>query len=58
MYVGGVSVEGPAEPIPQADIRGLFNLYEAARLAGTRRIVVASSNPGPAATSKNRAPNP
>ncbi len=44
VHLGGVSVEGPFEPILQANIRGLFNLYEAARLAGTRRIVYASSN--------------
>lgn len=44
VHLGGVSVEGPFEPILQANIRGLFNLYEAARLAGTKRIVFASSN--------------
>jgi len=44
VHLGGISVEGPFEPILQANIRGLFNLYEAARLAGTRRIVFASSN--------------
>jgi uronate dehydrogenase len=44
VHLGGVSVEGPFEPILQANIRGLFNLYESARLAGTRRIVFASSN--------------
>ena len=44
VHFGGVSVEGPFEPILQANIRGLVNLYEAARLSGTRRIVFASSN--------------
>jgi uronate dehydrogenase len=44
VHLGGVSVEGPFEPILQANIRGLFNLYEAARRVGTRRIVFASSN--------------
>jgi uronate dehydrogenase len=44
VHLGGVSVEGPFEAILQANIRGLFNLYEAARLAGTQRIVFASSN--------------
>jgi len=44
VHLGGVSVETPFEPILQANIRGLFNLYEAARLAGTKRIVFASSN--------------
>jgi uronate dehydrogenase len=44
VHLGGVSVEGPFEPILRANILGLHNLYEAARLAGTRRIVFASSN--------------
>lgn len=44
VHLGGVSVEGPWEPILQANIRGLHNLYEAARRQGVRRIVFASSN--------------
>lgn len=44
VHLGGVAVEGPFEPICEANIRGVFHLYEAARLAGTRRIVLASSN--------------
>ena len=44
VHLGGVSVEGPWEPILQANIRGLHHLYEAARRQGTRRIVFASSN--------------
>jgi uronate dehydrogenase len=44
VHLGGISVEGPFEPILQANIRGLHNLYEAARREGTRRIVFASSN--------------
>ncbi len=44
VHLGGVAVEGPFEPILQANIRGLHNLYEAARRQGTRRIVFASSN--------------
>ena len=44
VHLGGVSVEGPFEPILQANIRGLHNLYEAARRQGARRIVFASSN--------------
>lgn len=44
VHLGGVSVEGPWEPILQANIRGLHNLYEAARRQGCRRIVFASSN--------------
>jgi uronate dehydrogenase len=44
VHLGGVSVEGPFEPILQANIRGVHHLYEAARRQGTRRIVFASSN--------------
>ncbi|MDP3083512.1 MAG: NAD(P)-dependent oxidoreductase [Rubrivivax sp.] len=44
VHLGGYSVEGPFEPILQANIRGLFNLYEAARRRGVPRIVFASSN--------------
>jgi uronate dehydrogenase len=44
VHLGGVSVEGPFEPILQANIVGLHNLYEAARRHGVRRIVFASSN--------------
>ena len=44
VHLGGVSVEGPFEPILQANIVGAYNLYEAARRHGVRRIVFASSN--------------
>lgn len=44
VHLGGVSVEGPFEPILQANIVGVFNLYEGARLQGVKRIVFASSN--------------
>ena len=44
VHLGGVSTEGPFEPILQANIVGLWNLYEAARKHGTKRIVFASSN--------------
>ncbi|OIQ76426.1 dTDP-glucose 4,6-dehydratase [mine drainage metagenome] len=44
VHLGGVSVEGPFGPILQANILGLYNLYEAARLQGVKRIVFASSN--------------
>lgn len=44
VHLGGVSVERPFEPIMQANILGLFNLYEAARAHGRPRIVFASSN--------------
>jgi uronate dehydrogenase len=44
VHLGGVSVEGPFEPILQANIVGVYHLYEAARRHGVRRIVFASSN--------------
>ena len=44
VHMGGVSTEGPWEPILAANIVGVRNLYEAARKAGTKRIVYASSN--------------
>ena len=44
VHLGGVSVEGPFEPILQANIVGVYNLYEAARKHRVRRIVFASSN--------------
>jgi uronate dehydrogenase len=44
VHLGGVSVEGPFEPILQANIIGMHHLYEAARRHGVKRIVYASSN--------------
>ncbi|WKB53438.1 NAD-dependent epimerase/dehydratase family protein [Eleftheria terrae] len=44
VHLGGYSVEGPFEPILQANIVGLYHLYEAARRHGVRRVVYASSN--------------
>ncbi|HEY2928662.1 NAD-dependent epimerase/dehydratase family protein [Piscinibacter sp.] len=44
VHLGGVSTEGPFDPILQANIIGVYNLYEAARIQGAKRIVFASSN--------------
>lgn len=44
VHLGGISVEGPFGPILQANILGLYNMYEAARIHGVKRIVFASSN--------------
>lgn len=44
VHMGGISVEGPFAPILQANILGVYNLYEAARKHGVRRVVFASSN--------------
>lgn len=43
-HLGGVSAEGPWAPILEANIVGMYHLYEAARRHGVRRIVYASSN--------------
>ncbi len=44
LHFGGHSVEGPWDTILQANIIGCYNLFEAARQAGVKRIVFASSN--------------
>jgi uronate dehydrogenase len=44
VHLGGISVEGPFEPILQSNIIGMYNLYEAARTNGVARVVFASSN--------------
>ena len=44
VHLGGISTEQPFDDILQANIIGAYNLYEAARIHGTRRIVFASSN--------------
>lgn len=44
VHLGGVSVEGPFTPILQANILGVFNLYESARKHGVKRVIFASSN--------------
>ena len=44
VHLGGVSTEQPWAPILQANIVGAYNLYEAARKQGVRRVVFASSN--------------
>ena len=44
VHLGGVSTEQTWEQIRDGNIDGAVNLYEAARRAGVRRIVFASSN--------------
>lgn len=44
VHFGGVATEQPWEPIKNANIDGMVNLYEAARKHGNPRIVFASSN--------------
>jgi uronate dehydrogenase len=44
VHLGGFSVEGPWEVILRANIVGTYNVFEAARRNGVRRIVFATSN--------------
>lgn len=44
VHLGGMSIDGPFEPILNANIRGAYNLYEGARIKEIKRIVFASSN--------------
>lgn len=44
VHLGGISVEDTFSRIMQANLLGVYNLYEAARAAGQPRILFASSN--------------
>jgi uronate dehydrogenase len=44
VHLGGYSVEGPWESILQANIVGCYNVFEAARRNGVKRIVFPTSN--------------
>jgi uronate dehydrogenase len=44
VHLGGLSTEHPFDAILQANILGTYNVYEAARRHGVKRIVYASSN--------------
>ncbi len=44
IHLGGYSVEGPWETILQSNIIGTYNLYEAARRNGVKRVIFATSN--------------
>lgn len=44
IHLGGFSVEGPWETILSANIVGCYNLFEAARRQGVKRVIFASSN--------------
>ena len=44
IHLGGQSVEGPWQAVLDANIIGLYNVYEAARRQGCRRIVFATTN--------------
>jgi uronate dehydrogenase len=44
IHLGGYSVEGPWDPILKANIIGCYNVFEAARRNGVKRIVFPTSN--------------
>lgn len=44
VHLGGVADEAPFDEIRRANIDGTYNVYEAARRSGVRRVVYASSN--------------
>ena len=44
VHFGGISLEDRFEPILQSNIVGVFNVYEAVRRLGVKRVVFASSN--------------
>lgn len=44
VHLGGISTEHPFDAVLQANIIGVYNLYEAARQHGVKRVVFASSN--------------
>jgi uronate dehydrogenase len=44
VHLGGVSIERPFEEVLEANIKGVFHLYEGARRHGVKRVVFASSN--------------
>ena len=44
VHLGGYSVEGPWEAILQANIIGCYNVFEAARRNGVKRILFPTSN--------------
>lgn len=44
VHLGGLSTEHSFEQILEANIKGVFHIYEAARRHGVKRIVFASSN--------------
>jgi uronate dehydrogenase len=44
VHMGGISTEHPFEQILEANIKGVFHLYEGARIQGVSRVIFASSN--------------
>ncbi|KUH37535.1 MULTISPECIES: NAD-dependent epimerase/dehydratase family protein [Streptomyces] len=58
IHLAGISLEAPFDRILRANVEGTYNLYEAAREEGVRRIVFASSNHAVGYTPRPRAGDP
>ncbi|GGQ24936.1 NAD-dependent epimerase/dehydratase family protein [Streptomyces roseolilacinus] len=58
IHLAGISLEAPFDKILRANVEGTYNLYEAAREEGVRRIVFASSNHAVGFTPRPRAGDP
>ncbi|MFF1406056.1 NAD-dependent epimerase/dehydratase family protein [Streptomyces sp. NPDC058294] len=58
LHLAGISLEASFEKILRSNIEGTYNLYEAARQEGVRRIVFASSNHAVGFTPAPRAGEP
>jgi uronate dehydrogenase len=44
VHFGGKAVEGHFDEVLEANIKGVYNIYEAARIHGVKRVIFASSN--------------
>ncbi|MER7176709.1 NAD-dependent epimerase/dehydratase family protein [Streptomyces mesophilus] len=58
IHLAGISLESTFDKILKANIEGTYNLYEAAREEGVRRIVFASSNHAVGFTPRPRGDDP
>ncbi|MFI6940736.1 NAD-dependent epimerase/dehydratase family protein [Streptomyces sp. NPDC050418] len=58
IHLAGISLESTFDKIMKANVEGTYNLYEAAREEGIRRVVFASSNHAVGFTPRPRAGDP
>ncbi|MEU1019913.1 NAD(P)-dependent oxidoreductase [Streptomyces sp. NPDC005898] len=58
LHLAGISLESTFDKILKANIEGTYNLYEAARAEGVRRVVLASSNHAVGFTPRPRGDDP
>ncbi|MEW1724200.1 NAD(P)-dependent oxidoreductase [Streptomyces sp. NPDC093109] len=58
IHLAGISLEASFDKILRANIEGTYNLYEAARAEGVRRVVFASSNHAVGFTPRPRGDDP